>query len=218
LNINCLVTGKEWQQNSYIVAHRGSRHAVIVDPGDCAELIIRQIEDQGLKVTRILLTHPHHDHVGAAQQVSEHFQVPCELHREDVRLLMHAPMYALSFARKKISAVSNFQPFEELCIAAEEPALRALHTPGHTKGGVCYLFDGCAFTGDTLLYRHVGRTDLPGANAHKLSSSIDHLLDSMEDETIIFPGHGKPWNVAEARKWWREAGSTPDKYDNFSKL
>lgn len=210
-DITCIVTGNRWKQNSYIVMHSGSGNAVVIDPGDCAELIIKGIEENRANATHILLTHPHHDHVGAAQLVSEHFNIPCEVHKDDVRLLMHAPMYALSFAKKKIAAVSAFRPFEELCTVEEAPAVSSLHTPGHTRGSVCYLFDGFAFTGDTLLYQHVGRTDLPGASADQLSCSIDNFLLCAAAETIIFPGHGKPWSVAEAREWWREAESSPER-------
>lgn len=216
--IICLVTGNQWKQNSYLVIHEASGRTAIIDPGDGAETIIGEVAWAGGKVTRILLTHPHHDHVGAAQKLAEHYRVPCELHQDDARLLMHAPMYALSFAKKKIDAVSSFRKFEELPAAAEEPRLRALHTPGHTKGSVCYLFDGFAFTGDTLLYRHVGRTDLPGASAQELERSIEKLLCEADPETVLFPGHGRPWSVAQAREWWRESVSSPPKYDSFSKL
>ena len=217
-DITCIVTGNKWKQNTYIVTQASSVNTVIVDPGDCGELIIGQIEGAGAKVRRILLTHPHHDHVGAAQLVSEHFGIACELHTDDVRLLMHAPMYALSFAKKKITAVSNFRPLAELAPVGEEPAMRALHTPGHTKGSVCYLFDGFVFTGDTLLYEHVGRTDLPGASAEDIARSIGRLLDAACDETTIFPGHGRPWTIGAAKRWWRETGASPARYDNFSKL
>ena len=217
-NITCIVTGEKWKQNTYMVTQLSSSNTIIVDPGDNADLIINHIQGRGGRVTRILLTHPHHDHVGAAAQVSEHFNVACELHKLDVRLLMHAPMYALRFANKKISSVSRFQPFEELHMGSGAPALSSIHTPGHTKGSVCYLFDGFVFTGDTLLYQHVGRTDLPGGSAEEIAGSVSKVLGHLSDETLIFPGHGKPWTIGEAKAWWRETEITPPRYNNFGQL
>jgi len=213
--VTCIVTGAEWRQNSYIVSNEPSRHAVLIDPGDDAEVIIRHVEERGENVTRILLTHSHHDHVGAAARVSAHFKVPCELHSQDVRLLMHAPMYALRFANKRIVPVSDYRAFEALS-SSEEPAVRSVHTPGHTKGSVCYLFDGFVMTGDTLLYKHVGRTDLPGASAEQIVMSIDLLLGELADESVIFSGHGKPWTVGEAKQWWQEVSLTPPVHKHFS--
>lgn len=213
--VTCIVTGAEWRQNSYIVSHGPSAQAVLIDPGDDAEAIISQVKDRGETVTRILLTHPHHDHVGAAAQVSAYFRVPCELHSQDIRLLMHAPMYALRFANKKILPVPDYRGFETLCLSGA-PALRAVHTPGHTKGSVCYLFDGFAMTGDTLLCRHIGRTDLPGASAAQIVMSIDLLLSELADETVLFSGHGKPWTAGEAKQWWQELPVTPPVHRHFS--
>ena len=213
--ITCLVTGQKWRQNTYIVTHRASCRTIVIDPGDNAERIIRRIEEGGGTLARILLTHPHHDHVGAAAELSEHYDLACLLHRQDLRLLVHAPMYALTFANRTIPAVSRFQTFEELCHEDEQPRLLALHTPGHTKGSVCYLFDGFLFTGDTLLYRHVGRTDLPGSSSQELSASIEQIVGIRDGETVIFPGHGRPWSVGEAREWWLESVGEPPVHTSF---
>jgi len=195
-----------------------SLNTIVIDPGDNAELIIQLIEDVGGKLTHILLTHPHHDHVGATAELSGHYKIACELHKQDVRLLMHAPMYALTFANRKIPAVSSFHAFEELCLTDEEPAIRALHTPGHTKGSVCYIFKGFMFTGDTLLYKHVGRTDLPGGCSEYLSESVSNIMGSVTDEIVIFSGHGKPWTVGEAKNWWQEISLKPPTYNKFDQL
>lgn len=217
-NVTCIVTGEQWKQNAYIVADQSSFNTIIVDPGDNADLIINYIQDRGGTVTRILLTHSHHDHVGAANEVSEYFDVECELHKQDVRLLMHAPMYALRFANKKIPSVANFKHFEELKTDSEKPNIKSIHTPGHTKGSVCYLFNSFVLTGDTLLYKHIGRTDFPGSNENDLLGSVSKLLNQLSDEVIIFSGHGKPWTIGEAKSWWRDKETTPSTHDNFDQL
>ena len=213
--ITCIVTGDKWKQNAYIITHKSSLNTIVIDPGDGAEFIINQIADAGGKLTHILLTHPHHDHVGAVSQLSDHFNVACELHKKDVRLLMHAPMYALTFANKSIPAISRFQAFEELYLKDEVPIVSSLHTPGHTKGSSCYIFDGFVFTGDTLLHKYIGRTDLPGGSLQALNTSISVLLDKLPDDTVIFPGHGKPWVVRDAKKWWNTLINTPPQHDQF---
>ncbi len=213
--ISCLVTGEEWKQNTYIVTHITSSNTIVIDPGNNPERIIQLIQDNGGKIVRILLTHPHHDHVGAAFQISEYYSVACELHKQDIRLLMHAPMYALRFANHTIPAVTRFEPFENLCIHAEEPEVKSIHTPGHTKGSVCYVFNGFVFTGDTLLCKHVGRTDLPGSNAEDIARSIELMLNELTNETILFPGHGKPWLAGEAKLWWRELRGNPPVHKTF---
>jgi hydroxyacylglutathione hydrolase len=213
--IACLVTGEKWKQNTYIVTHKSSSNTIVIDPGDNAELIIQQIKDIRGKLTHILLTHAHHDHVGAASKLSEHYNMPCKLHKQDVRLLVHAPMYALSFANKLISAVSRFQTFEELFLADEKPAVQAIHTPGHTRGSVCYIFDGFVFTGDTLLYKRVGRTDLPGSSSGDLSESVEKIVHAFTDETMLYSGHGKPWAVGEAKQWWQELRGNPPVHTSF---
>ena len=216
--ITCVVTGEQWKQNTYIVIHQTSLNTIIIDPGDNADLIIDYIQNSGGAVSRILLTHPHHDHVGAAADVCEYFDVDCELHKQDVRLLMHAPMYALSFAGKKIIPIARYKHFEELDIHHKAPMVKSLHTPGHTKGSVCYLFDEFVFTGDTLLFKHIGRTDFPGSDAEHLSSSVSSLLAQLNDEITIYPGHGRPWTIGEAKIWWREERHSPSAYDSFDQL
>ena len=211
----CIITGEEWKQNSYIVTHKSSCNTIVIDPGDKAEFIIKNIEAVGGKLTHILLTHSHHDHVGAVSQLSEHYDVECELHKQDVRLLMQAPMYAMTFAKKKITSISRFQAFEELRLNNENPAVRSIHTPGHTKGGTCYLFNEFIFTGDTLLYEYIGRTDLPGGNLQALNASVTDLLAELADDTVIFPGHGKPWIARDAKSWWNNVMRSPPQHDQF---
>jgi hydroxyacylglutathione hydrolase len=213
--ITCFVTGGQWKQNTYIIIHKESLNAIVIDPGDNATFIIRQIEDEEGRLTHILLTHPHHDHVGAVSELSEYFGIDCELHKQDVRLLKQVSTYALTFAHKTIAPITRFQPFETPYISEEEPVIRALHTPGHTKGGVCYLFDGFVFTGDTLLNRFIGRTDFPGGSLTDLHRSVTALLAELVDDTLIFPGHGKPWSAGEAKKWWNERQGTPNAHTSF---
>lgn len=214
-HITCLVTGGQWKQNTYIVTHIQSLNTIVIDPGDNAKTIIQQIEDAKGRLTHILLTHPHHDHVGAVAELSAYFDLACELHQQDVRLLMQASNYALTFANKSISPITRIQAFLDLCLDHEIPSIRSFHTPGHTKGGVCYIFDGFIFTGDTLLNKYIGRTDLPGGSFTDLHHSVTLLLAELADDYIIFPGHGKSWTSGEAKKWWNERHDNPATHTSF---
>jgi hydroxyacylglutathione hydrolase len=211
--ITCVVNDETWKQNSYVVTHVPSGKKIVIDPGGNAEGMIQCILEGNGSLSRILLTHAHFDHVGAASQLSERFGVACELHKKDIRLLMHAPMYALRFANKTIPTVTFFKAFDDHEGGGGSFTVRAIHTPGHTQGSMCYIFDGFVFTGDTILFEHVGRTDLPGGDSTLIGQSIDRLLSDLDEATTIFSGHGKPWSVREAKAWWSKVKDTPPHFD-----
>ncbi len=206
--VDTFITGAPWKENCYLVRHVPSGQQAVVDPGDDAEAI-SQAMTAGGPLRYVLLTHAHHDHVGAAAAICRRFDVPCDLHQADVRLLRHAPMYALRFAGKKIDAPESLRPFEAapgLQLGGE--AITVLHTPGHTAGSVCYCLPGVVFTGDTLLREGVGRTDLPGADLALLKESVTRLLAQLPPEALLLAGHGRPWTAAEAGRWWQGAQGT----------
>ena len=145
-NITTIPTGEPWNENCYLVHHSFSGEGVLIDPGGSAELIIRSVEETGMRLRYILLTHAHHDHVGAVAVVCRRFQLPCQLHMGDARLLRHAPMYALRFAGKKIeqpepAVIYDGQPVLEF----GSQSIAIMHTPGHTTGSVCIDFGDFIF-------------------------------------------------------------------------
>ncbi len=216
--ISRIVTGGEWKQNAYIVTQRSTLETIIVDPGDSAEFIINYITNNGAKVTRILLTHTHFDHIGALNEVSDYFNVVCDVHKEDVRLLNQAPMYALRFSKKIMKPIIKWCTFEELSIETNNIPVQSIFTPGHTKGSVCYLFEGFLFTGDTLLKKHIGRTDLPGSKPEALLESIEKLLSELSDDIEIFSGHGNSWTIGEAKSWWNNLRQPPNAHCSFDEI
>lgn len=213
-----IVTGGEWKQNAYIVTQKTTLETIIVDPGDNADFIINYITNNSAKVNRILLTHTHFDHIGALNDVSEYFNVVCDMHKEDLKLLMQAPMYALRFSKKIMNPIAKWHTFEELCIDTNSIPVQSIFTPGHTKGSVCYLFEGFVFTGDTLLKKHIGRTDLPGSKPEALLESIEKLLSELSDDIEIFSGHGKSWTIGEAKSWWSDLRQSPNAHSSFDDI
>lgn len=211
--ITTFVTGGAWKENCYLIRHRESDELAIIDPGADDSQIASFAQSQGGAVRHILLTHAHHDHVGAVAALARQFGVPCRVHRGDVRLLHHAPMYAWRFAQKKIELPKPYDALEDVPVLqlGGQP-IEVLHTPGHTSGSVCYAVGGTVFTGDTLLYQHVGRVDLPGSDVRLIKPSIDCLMQRLSPDTIVLPGHGRPWSMREAQSWWATAADSLPQY------
>lgn len=194
-----------WRQNCYVVRHIPANHAIVIDPGSDAKAIITALKNNGANVQYILITHAHHDHVGAAADICREFDLPCTLHPEDLRLLRHAPMYALRFEGKTFEVPKNCQTFDQISpIEFGGNTVSVIHTPGHTRGSVAIAYDNFIFTGDTLMKNHLGRTDLPGGDRENLLRSVDAICENASPDTVIFPGHGPQWTIGEAKIWLAE--------------
>jgi hydroxyacylglutathione hydrolase len=198
------IVSEYWQENCYLVNHTPSGELAVIDPGNAGDSIIQAVEQKGANLKHVFLTHAHHDHVASVAMIHQRFSVECTLHQADLRLLRHAPMYAMRFGGCKIQAP---KPFATFSAPAEfefgTGTIRIFHSPGHTSGSVCYLFDGFSFTGDTLLHKQIGRTDLPGGETETLLASVNRLVEEIPAEYTLFPGHGKSWKVEDALTWWK---------------
>ena len=191
-SVEAVVPNPRWKENCYLVRRAGE--ITVIDPGGEVEL------GEGT-LRRILLTHAHFDHVAGVAALRRRCDVPVYLHEDDARLLLQAPTYALRFGGERMEPAGAVTP--------EAPdGVEVLHTPGHTDGSVCYCFPGFVFCGDLLFREGTGRTDLPGGNAAKLAASISRVLEGQTEEMVLFPGHGRPWTVGEARRWWGERTAT----------
>ncbi len=198
LNIHTFVNGK-WRQNCYIV-NNDNKEALIIDPGSGAGDIIDLLGKDGLRPLAIFNTHAHYDHIGAVAELADHYAIPFYLHSDDMDLLKRANMYKMIFE----STDSIRQPATVSDLLEQNKEIRIgqfsfswLTTPGHTEGGVCFLFPDHIFTGDTLLKSGGGRTDLPGGNGEALQTSLEKLAILPGDMTI-HAGHGTPCLLSEA--------------------
>ena len=163
---------------------------VVVDPGEDAGRINKRVEALGFQVTAVLLTHAHFDHLGAAKALQDHFRCPVRLHPADAYLVETLDMQTGLFGMKPVPAPAT----TDLHPGEIHHGLRTLHTPGHTPGSCCFVgqFEQgpVVLAGDTLFQGGVGRTDLWGGHWDQLEESIRTELYTLEDATVVVPGHG----------------------------
>ncbi len=191
------------QTNCYIVSNK-EKECLIFDPGEEGGRLVKEIRKNDLKPLAIFLTHAHFDHIGAVDAVREVFDIPVYIHEQEVSWLADP----LKNGSGKYAELPNYivqAPKEEHIIRKEQImeisnfTFEAVFTPGHSPGSISYVFkeDGFAIVGDTLFEGSVGRTDLIGGSMPVLIKSIHDKLLSLDEETIIYPGHGNDTTPAQ---------------------
>src|SRR5690554_838646 len=186
--------------NCYII-HTEDGDGLVVDPAGDVDEIVKYLEDSRVKVGAIVLTHGHGDHIGGVLELKELLDVPVMVHSDDEDMVKNS---ALNLSTSMPMGEVNFKPDILLNDGDEIPlgdrAVKVIHTPGHTKGGVCILVDGILITGDTLFQGSIGRTDLYGGDFDTLMISIVEKLMILPDDTVVYPGHGGPSTIGVERR------------------
>jgi glyoxylase-like metal-dependent hydrolase (beta-lactamase superfamily II) len=178
------------QENCFVV-HQDGR-AVVVDPGDEPDRITQLIDELGVDVEAILITHTHFDHVGAVAPFARHTGAPVWCPQLETQVLADIMSYVPwpGFGPfESYDAENTVSGGEKLELAGLE--IDVIFTPGHSPGHVSYSIAGekALFSGDVLFQGSVGRTDLPGGDWPTLARSIAGLLDALPEDTQVFPGH-----------------------------
>jgi glyoxylase-like metal-dependent hydrolase (beta-lactamase superfamily II) len=186
-----------FMKNGFLVTCEETREAVLIDPGDEVDQLLDAVKTSGARVSAILLTHAHLDHITGVGTAKAACDVAVWLHRDDQFLydgiVEQGAMFGLRTRRQppidRFYETGRAVPFGRYLA---EP----WHTPGHCPGGVCLAIgrldapDRQLFVGDTLFAGSIGRTDLPGGDHRTLIHSIQHVLFRFPDDTLVHPGHG----------------------------
>lgn len=179
-----------YQTNCYLVWQEGCKRCLLIDPGYVSPAVMQQLTQRDLHLEAILLTHGHFDHVGGVRALAEATGCRVFLCKEDAALpeaWTGGPLYYTGF----------YAEADHLTIA--DLAFTVLHTPGHTPGSVCLLFDEALFSGDTLFAGSCGRTDLPGGNSAQIMNSLARLA-ALPGDYPVFPGHGESTTLSQERQ------------------
>ncbi len=193
-----------FSSNSYILGCEKTKQGLIIDPGDEGERIISTVNEVGVKIIKLLHTHAHYDHVGATLSLKKRFpDAEVSLHKDDQSLYYELPLQArlFGFQAENPPKIEHFLTNGEK-ITFGNFSLKVIHTPGHSPGGVSFLLieNNQIFTGDTLFYRSIGRTDLWGGNYEKLINSIKDKLFILDNNVKVFPGHGEETTIGDEKR------------------
>ena len=199
-SVETLVVGPI-EENCYVLRDEDTSEGIIIDPGDNGQEILAYVRDNGIRVKLIVNTHGHWDHIGAVDFLRDELAVGLAIHADDASML--------TATREEMAAYSVFaggkRPAEILLkdgdtISFGNSSLKVIHTPGHTRGGICLYGGGCLFSGDTLFAGSVGRTDFPGGDYRAILHSVNVQLEQVDDDTRVFPGHGPATRMGRERR------------------
>lgn len=174
------------ESNGYVIYREERGSCYVIDPGYNPGVFLDFIRKKGLRMQGILLTHHHHDHTGAVKKLRAELDCPVFIHREDMDMYGEAA-----------------EPLEHGdVIKLEGEAITVIHTPGHTRGSVCFYSEKSklSFTGDTIFNVDLGRTDLEDGSEAEMIRSCRDIIDKWNNEIFIYPGHGDGCNMKTVRR------------------
>jgi glyoxylase-like metal-dependent hydrolase (beta-lactamase superfamily II) len=203
MEIETIVVGA-LETNCYLVYDSNTREAAVIDPGAEPKKITHAVAELDLKPVMLINTHGHVDHIGANKQIKDTYSIPLLIHSGDKKILSNALQSAFAFmlGAKKSPAPDKFIEDGDV-LNIGDSQLNVSHTPGHSPGGIILISDTFIVSGDTLFNQGVGRADLPGGDWDQLMISIKSKIITLDENLMVFPGHGPPTTVG------REKNSNP---------
>jgi glyoxylase-like metal-dependent hydrolase (beta-lactamase superfamily II) len=200
LHVEPLIVGPLFS-NCYIIYDEKEKLGAIIDPGDDADDILDAVKKLGIKIKYILATHGHFDHVGAVAPLKKEYGAEFLAHKDDFFFIEDGVNAA---NRWGISITQPPKPDKFIedgdKIKVGEFELEVIHTPGHSPGGVSFLYDSMLFGGDTLFQGSIGRTDFRKGSFEEIANSIRTRLYSLPDDTVVYTGHGPVTTIGDEKK------------------
>lgn len=178
--------------NCYVLWDEKSGEAAVIDPGFRDQRIVDIINDKKLNVKYILLTHGHFDHLGGVSQIRDLTGAKVLIHRNDADCLTNAGRNLSTLVGMPFDlAAADGYLSEGEDVKIGDLTVQVFHTPGHSKGGVCFLVGDTLFAGDTLFHASIGRTDFADGDLGELLNGIQSKLFVLDDAIKVLPGHGE---------------------------
>jgi len=191
------------ETNCYLIACKNTKNAAVIDPGgeEEVDIILKNLQENNFNLEYIINTHGHIDHITGNRALKEKTKAILLIHRLDAPMLSDVNKnFSIFMGKERCSPPADRYLEEGEEISLGKLKLKIIHTPGHTSGGICLILNNIVFTGDTLFAGSVGRTDLPGGSYHDLQKSIKEKLLVLNDDKIIYPGHGPDSTIGEERR------------------
>ena len=189
--------------NCYFLKNKETGELLIIDPADAPEKIFQKVEEMQGRPVGILLTHGHYDHILAAEAVKEQYQIKIYACSQEQEMLREPSMNMSGYGGKSTSIKPDVLLHDLEVFTAAGFSIQMLHTPGHTPGSCCYYLEeeGVLFSGDTLFYGSVGRTDFEGGSTADIVRSLHKLVDNLPEETEVFPGHDASTTIGYEKRY-----------------
>ena len=189
--------------NNYLVIDDATKEAVLIDCSSARAEFIQSIKDSGVNLKQILLTHGHFDHLLGIDGFKDVLGVDTYISEDDMSQVRMTPEMLQMFLGMMSSSIPSVAGYikDGDVVKIGNTEIKAIATPGHTKGGMCYLVENKLFSGDTLFQGSCGRCDLPEGDFETIVKSIKEKLFTLPEEIEVYPGHGGKTTIAHEKKF-----------------
>ena len=188
--------------NTYALIDETSKKAAVIDVGGSISNIIEDLSNDNIQVEFILNTHGHFDHIFGEYEAQNRYNIPIYLHKDDLLLVENLKEQLLMWGMPEAQPPKIDKLLEDnQIVELGTLKIKVLHTPGHTPGGVGFLCEKTLFSGDSLFYHSIGRTDLPMGNYEDLINSVKEKFLTLPDDVRVLPGHDIETTIGDEKKY-----------------